>query len=182
MPDNETRSIEVKSTDKAGISDLAYFAQWKDEHLRAHEDRKEALDRSIQEAIARVMDSMTALETHLQVYEEYHKRVHELEDKAVQLDKVNTDKRLEGVNEFRAQLIDQAQTFSRTDLVNAGFKALEGKIDTLSNSVGERLTALEKFQNSQQGRSGGSAATIAYIISAISVASMIVTFIVLLTR
>ena len=44
-------------------------------------------------------------------------------------------KRLEGMNEFRAQLSDQSKTFITYDVYDVNHKLLESKIDSISKTV-----------------------------------------------
>jgi len=57
------------------------------------------------------------LEDKLKVYINHHAEVHKLIDKALGEDKQTMNQRLEGMNEFRAQLNGQAATFVTKDEV-----------------------------------------------------------------
>ena len=69
-------------------------------------------------------------------------------DKAVE----SMDRRLEGMNEFRASLRDQASTFVRLDTFDA---------------LRDRVIAIEKLDIKGEGKSLGQGAVIAAIIAAV---------------
>ena len=85
-------------------------------------------------------------------------------DRAVNKAELATEKRFEGVNEFRQQLADQARTFmprAETEL----------QIATLA----ERLTTLEQAQAQGGGRHEGTSVTIGYLLGGLSFLALLVT-------
>lgn len=91
-------------------------------------------------------------------------------EKAVTKAEIAAEKRFESVNEFRAQLADQAATFvSRTE-AEAYRLATEAKIEGLK----VQLDKLEKRMDLAQGKSAGSAAAIAYAVTAITVVVVVI--------
>lgn len=94
-------------------------------------------------------------------------------EKAVTKAEIAAEKRFESVNEFRAQLADQAATFvSRTE-AEAYRLATEAKIETIK----DLLDKLEKRMDLNQGKSAGSASTIGYAVTAIGVLILIINFV-----
>ena len=55
-------------------------------------------------------------------------------ERAVEKAEIATEKRFDAVNEFRAQLSDQAQTFTRREEMDEHFKSIEDKIADLKAS------------------------------------------------
>lgn len=56
---------------------------------------------------------------------------------AVQAALAAAEKRLDGMNEFRATLADQGATFARTVEVNLQIKNLESRLEAMTTQVGE---------------------------------------------
>ena len=96
-----------------------------------------------------------------------HNRLEQM-DKAVCKAEIATEKRFEGVNEFRAQLGDQARTFLPRQEYELAHKNLINKIDDLK-------TRFDKVENMKQGGN----VVWAYVISGMS---LIGTIIVIVTR
>jgi len=82
-----------------------------------------------------------------------------------------TEKRFEGVNEFRAQLADQARELMPR-------KETEG----LFAGIAERVLVLEKKSDLQAGSSAGQAATIAIIISMVVIVATIIGAVIALSQ
>ena len=100
-----------------------------------------------------------------------HLRQHEAEKHAVDIASQNQEKRLDSLNEFRAQLGDQAKTFVTRDLV-----------DKIESDLDRRLLVLEKGDAKQEGRVLGQGAIVALIVGAIGVTGTIITIVVLLAN
>lgn len=81
------------------------------------------------------------LEKRLDTYADAHKREHELIDKALGEDKNSMTKRLEGMNEFRAQLNNQANTFATKESMDVAIRPLQQFADRFLGIVAG-LTAL----------------------------------------
>jgi hypothetical protein len=78
-------------------------------------------------------------------------------EKAVAKAEVATEKRLEGLNELRGLVSDQQAQFATTELVNAKFSAMEG-----------RLSLLELQGASDKGRQGISTPLLLAIVGFVS--------------
>lgn len=63
-------------------------------------------------------------------------------EKAISKAEVATERRFEGVNEFRAALSDQAQAFANRDAVDTSFGTMRQRIDDLSSAVSRQLILL----------------------------------------
>ena len=101
--------------------------------------------------------------SHEKAHDTEHAMTEQALDKAVN----SMDRRLEGMNEFRSTLRDQATTFVRSDTYQA---------------LLDRVIAIEKSDVKGEGKQIGQAAAIGAIIAAISVAATIVGLIVVATR
>ncbi len=88
-------------------------------------------------------------------------------ERAVMKAETATERRFEGVNEFRAQLADQQRTF----LPRAEYEARH-------NTVTDRLDLLERSQAMETGHQLGAAQMIGYVIGVIGVLTAIITVIV----
>lgn len=101
-------------------------------------------------------------------------------DKAIQKNDIATEKRFEGVNEFRKTLGDQQQTYITRNEVVALFKAMEDKIAVLTNSNADKIAALSQYQDRMQteriGIKGGwgyAVAVIGLVATVLSAASFL---------
>lgn len=84
-------------------------------------------------------------------------------DKAVTKAEIATEKRFEGVNEFRGQLADQAASLvSRTEFL------------TKSDALSEKLSDLADRMNRNEGKGAGVGALWGLIVGAIGVISAVV--------
>lgn len=81
------------------------------------------------------------LEKRLDVYIQAHAREHELIDKALGEDKNDMTRRLEGMNEFRAQLDKQATTFCTKTELSLAIRPLQQFADRFAGVIAG-LTAL----------------------------------------
>jgi hypothetical protein len=88
-------------------------------------------------------------------------------DKAVQKAEVANEKRFDSVNEFRAQLTDQAATFMPRHEAEARWNGLAEKIDDLKERLGATV-----------GRSAGLAAGWGYMVASVGLAAAVVGIIV----
>lgn len=88
-------------------------------------------------------------------------------EKAVVKAEVATDKRFEGVNEFRETLSDQANTFMTRHEYSAAHDALVEKVE-----------AIAKIQDNAVGHSQGLTAGWGYLVAAVGLAVAIVTVII----
>lgn len=86
-------------------------------------------------------------------------------EKAVLKAETAADKRFDAVNEFRATLTDQTNTFLPRPEYNAQHKALEEKVDVLTERV-----------NSMTGRSSGLQASWGYLVAFVSIVIVIANY------
>ncbi len=80
--------------------------------------------------------------------------IHEASEKAIQKAEDSSNKRFASVNEFRAQLSDQAKEFMPRELADSQFTEL-----------GKRITSLQQSQDTNAGRDMGSDKTTALLIA-----------------
>lgn len=109
----EASDVRFTAQEQAIAAALSAQARLLEEVDRRYEQRFEAQEQAVSLALARVDKEF---HEHLaQVRAETHAAL-EAADKAIAKAEAATEKRFEGVNEFRAQLADQARTFiSRTE-------------------------------------------------------------------
>lgn len=99
------------------------------------------------------------LEARLWDYVKAHDNIHTLLQKSLDETAKQLATRLEGMNEFRDQLKDQAQLFVTRDMLD-GFRntfraemvGMEDKLNTRIDSANIRLVGLEKFQTTIESR------------------------------
>jgi len=70
-------------------------------------------------------------------------------EEARRLAKIEQDRRLDTMNEFRGQLKDQAATFITKDAVESKFNSVELEIDTLNKDSNKYMT-VERFDQSHK--------------------------------
>ena len=107
------------------------------------EHRLEALDRTYAEQVEQVRREVKAALA--------------ASDKAITKQELAAEKRFESVNEFRAQLADQSNTFMPREVADATFAAI------LS-----RLNAIENFQAKESGKGVGAADLRVWALAAIT--------------
>jgi len=98
-------------------------------------------------------------------------------DKAVTKAEIATEKRFEAVNEFRAQLTDQAARFITRETFDARIKGIEQSKNSSPESFAARIDAVEKAIDRQQGRGAGLQAGWGYLVAGIGVIVLIVNFV-----
>lgn len=98
---------------------------------------------------------------------EAHAKEHSLEAVARDKAEAAVNQRLEGMNEVRAQLKDQALTFARVEVVQA---------------LTDRVIAIEKLDIKGEGKSLGQGAVIAAIVGSVSFAVAAIGLIVLVAN
>lgn len=98
-----------------------------------------------------------------------HQREHDLLNRATDVAAATLDKRVIALNEFRAQLSDQAKNFVTRDLHDK----LESDFNRSIDLIRDRVIVIEKGDVKQEGKGIGQAATIATIIAAISLGGVV---------
>lgn len=88
------------------------------------------------------------------------------QEKAVQIANEASEKRFESVNEFRGQLGDQTRTFLPRAEYDARHETLENSVSELTNRI-----------NRTEGKGKGIDKTIAYAVTAVSLAIAVVSLI-----
>jgi hypothetical protein len=123
---------------------------------------KELLDERYQ-AQTRALDAafaaqQTAMRTALDAAEDAVKAALSSAEKAVAKAEVAAEKRFESVNEFRAQLTDQAATFVNRNEAEIRIGSLAEKLDTETKRNANRIGELELRVNSRLDILAGAAA------------------------
>jgi hypothetical protein len=76
-------------------------------------------------------------------------------DRAVAKAEIASEKRFDSVNEFRAQLSDQAQTFLPRAEFDRANTAVNDKMDSNNKALVDKIEDLRSFKDSTVGRGGG---------------------------
>jgi len=139
-----------------------------DANDRRYGERFDAQQHAVQVALAAVNSEF---HEHLLQYRNETKAALDSADKAIAKAELATEKRFEGVNEFRAQLSDQSATF---------MPRLEAEQRMARNT--DDIAALASRIDRTEGRSGGLSAGYGYLIAAIAAATAIFSAVVLLAR
>ena len=116
------------------ISIKEYFERVFSERDDRYSQRFDAQEKAVAAALAAAKEAVTKAETA-------------------------TEKRLEGVNEFRQSLEDQQRTFIRQDVFDARFKGLEDQLALLATQASEN-----------KGRGVGRNDAWAYLVAGVSLA------------
>ena len=109
---------------------------------------------------------------------ESHAREHALEADALDKAASAVDKRLEGMNEVRSQLKEQAIEFARSDVVQALFE----RAMAANNSLTDRVIAIEKLDIKSEGRGLGQGAVVAYIVTAVTIVGALLGIVVVIAN
>lgn len=115
---------------------------------------------SIKTELQAIRETMTGIELRQQ-------QRFEAQEKALAKAEVATEKRFDGVNEFRQTLTDQAGTFALKAQVDVQIKALESKMDTQFKSLDNKIDVLAGLASTGVGRSVGLNAAWGYILSGV---------------
>lgn len=103
-----------------------------------------------------------------------HQREHDLLNRATDVAATTLDKRVEALNEFRAQLSEQSKSFTTRDLHDK----LDQDFNRRLGTVIDRVILLEKGNVKEEGKNIGQAATIATIIAAISLGGVVLSILI----
>ncbi len=93
-----------------------------------------------------------------------------------------SDKRFESINEFRAQLGDQAATFISRNEYGAQHEALAEKLSTDIARTGAMITELTRRLDRISGSSAGRNAMYGWIIAAVGALATVMTVVLIATR
>ena len=101
-----------------------------------------------------------------QTHGESHDREHELTTQAITKADTALEKRLEGMNEFRASLKDQSAAFLTRDVYEVQHADLARRVD----NIAERLQQAERWEAGINGRTIGVSAAIGIAVVIITLA------------
>lgn len=150
-----------------------------EERDKRHDQRFAAQEQATSLALARVDKEFH--EHLISVREETHAAL-DAADKAIHKSELSIEKRFDNVNEFRAQLADQASSFMPRKESDVRMDAITEKIDVNA----ERLNALQLQMSSRldltQGQATGSRITTANLYAGIAALGAILTIIIILAN
>jgi hypothetical protein len=160
--EDDRRMFETtaKLTSEATLFHLDSRKQWQDTHISLHTKEKEALDALAKTLAAQriedegtVANALTAVKEaasiHALAHEQQHhshQEIHIVEKIAVDKASEQMDKRLEGMNEFRDQLRDQAREFLPRNEADKVTASLERAITALDGSIASRLDKINEVR------------------------------------
>jgi len=104
---------------------------------------------------AAFLAQQTAMQTAFTAADKAVQAALESAEKAVTKAENAAEKRFEGVNEFRAQLNDQASTFIARNEYSAQYKAISDKLDTVSARNADDIAKLASRLDLSQGSNAG---------------------------
>lgn len=93
---------------------------------------------------------------------------------AVQKAETAAEKRFDSVNEFRAQLSDQATTFMPRREAESSMRAMTEKYEQLAKTNADNIDALERRQDRNEGRSSGLGAGWGYLVGGIGIVGAVI--------
>lgn len=139
------------------------------EHSKEHQALANQVDTTAA-VIRREFDGKAAEILEMaRLHAEAHKREHYHGDVAVQKAYETMDKRLEGMNEFRDQLRDQAATFARRDYVDTVIAGVTATLEARSKSNSDRIDTLERKEANLAGRFTAMGIGVALVVIIINV-------------
>jgi len=136
-------------------------------HQRDHDRLQAVLEETERRLADRVASEFSSHAREHGLNRDQHSKEHSLEATARDKAESAVNQRLEGMNEVRAQLKDQALTFARVEVVQA---------------LTDRVIAIEKLDIKGEGRSLGQGAVIATIVAAVGFAATLLGLIVVLAN
>jgi len=140
------------------------------------------IENNKQQSDQRFDDSKEAVTTALLAQKELTSAALVAAKEAVVKAEVATEKRLEGMNEFRGQLIDQATMLMPRSEAEQRMTQLAEKINDLDSKFSREFASVNKRLDLTEGHSGGMNAIWGYIIGGIGSAVAMISVIVLLIR
>lgn len=81
-----------------------------------------------------------------------HQEVHKMGQRAIDAAVEVLDSRLEQMNQFRAQVLEERREFMREEVYNVQNTALTSKFEGLIDRLAIRLTEVEKYKSNLEGR------------------------------
>lgn len=144
------------STLGSAIEEAQRKAEWDQRwlaHIELHRAAEKAHEDVHRSLVADGDRTITAHEREHFVHDEAHRREHTMTDTAISKASESMDKRLEGMNEFRSALRDQAASFVRMETYTA---------------LVDRVIAIEKLDIKGEGRTIGQGVVIAAIVGTVA--------------
>lgn len=154
-----------------GLLDERYAVQTKavDAAFTAQQTAISAALAAAEKAVDKVADNLQReFHEHLIQYRHEVTLAFESSDRAITKAEMSTEKRFESVNEFRAQLGDQASRFLGRAEYYAAHNALVAKVEEQAKHQTERLTEINRRLDLNQGKSSGVNAVWGFIVAGVS--------------
>lgn len=175
----EASLVRFTAQEKAIAAALAALERLLDEIDRRYEQRFVAQEQAVMLALARVDKEF---HEHLaQVRAETHAAL-DASDKAITKAEISTDKRFESVNEFRAQLNDQAQRFMPRLEAEQRMGQNTEKISALEQRHGADMGVINSRLDLSAGRGAGLTNAWGYLVALVGVAGGIIAVVIALSQ
>lgn len=113
---------------------------------------EDTLNQRIDLAVEAAKERWVATQEKITLLDQMHQQRWQCSEEAIRKSEAATEKRFDGVNQFRAQLADQNATFARTEVMDAKFTSMD-----------QRIGKNENILSNIQGRSAILMGTIALI-------------------
>jgi len=111
-----------------------------------------------------------------------HQAMHDAEERAVKAAVSAMDKRLDGMNEFRDQLRDQAGTFVRTPEMQALEKQFRSDLESMDKRIDTEREERREQQSLRVGTQQGISQSTAFIVGAVGLVGAILGVIVIVSN
>lgn len=154
-------------------------------HSEMHEMEGTALNAALEAEQRRLQVHNTAHDHAHNAHEQLHKNAldthaaqHMMEDKAVDLAQQAMDKRLDGMNEFRDQLRDQASTFVRRDQL----EAFIAQYERAHTEVVMLIATEREERRANEGRDRGTSGTIGWIFAGLGALATILSIVIVVAN
>jgi hypothetical protein len=184
MPDNDDRIVDIErrieANDRAIRREIDLLREILTERYNVQTKAVEAAFQAQQTAIAAALAAAEkAVDRQAdQLQREFHEHLvqyrHEVtlafeaSDRAISKAETATEKRFESVNEFRAQLNDQATKFLGRAEYDAAHSSLVAKVEELAKHQSEHLGEVTRRLDLNQGKSAGVGAVWGFIVAGVS--------------
>lgn len=156
-----------------------YAERW-DAHRREHELIAAAVEVAVEADRAALTAALVDHHREHSVHEQAHAREHEMNELALAKAADAVEKRFTAINAVRESLRDQADRLATQEALDAlriesdrRFAEATKRTDERFESNRQRIEVLEKGDVKQEGRGLGSSATIAWIVTGLTVAGAV---------
>lgn len=149
------------------------------ERDRRYEQRFEATERAIELALEKTDQGFRE---HIRQVRDETAAALSASDKAIQKSETSMERRFESVNEFRAQLGDQAATFMPRKESEARHQQAQDKLNALEKQITEQLGSLRSRLDRYEGSAKGEQLTMGKIYAGLAAAATLITLVIMIAN